>query len=167
MNLLHRAVPAMLVVLSHGASACQPQVQALSDAARREVIESVTAGMTSYAEALSVLDSARVLGHYVAGPEFRLASDGNSYSYTDMQKIIGSVRAKLQSSGVRWDTVAVTVLGRDAAFVYAPFRRTDVDKTGAVTRIRGNATWVWVRRDGTWHMLYGHGDHYPDTAMVR
>ncbi|MEQ1691676.1 MAG: DUF4440 domain-containing protein, partial [Gemmatimonas sp.] len=122
---------------------------------------------SSYAEALSVLDSARVLGHYVAGPEFRLASDGSSYSYRDMQKILGDLRAKFQSAGVRWDTLAVTVLGRDAAFVYAPFRRTDTDKGGGVARIRGNATWVWVRRDGAWHMLYGHGDHYPDSSVSR
>lgn len=80
--------------------------------------------------------------HHVAAPEFRLASDGNSYSYTDLQKILGDLRAKFQSAGVRWDTVAVTVLGRDAAFVYAPFRRTDTDKAGGVARIRGNATWV-------------------------
>lgn len=162
---LFRRVGAVVLVCS--ASACQSREQALSDGERRAVTEAVTAGMISYAEALSVLDSARVLGHYVAGPEFRLASDGNSYSYTDMQKILGDLRAKFQSAGVRWDTLAVTVLDRDAAFVYAPFRRTDTDKAGGVARIRGNATWVWVRRDGAWHMLYGHGDHYPDSSVSR
>jgi len=160
-----RRVGVMMLIGS--ASACQPPEQALSDSERRAVTEAVTAGMISYAEALSALDSARVLGHYVTGPEFRLASDGNSYSFTDMQKIIGDFRSSFRSSDVRWDTLAVTVLGRDAAFVYAPFRRTDTDNAGVVARIRGNATWVWVQRDGAWQMLYGHGDHYPDTTAVR
>lgn len=164
MHTLRRAAVVSLICAS---SACQSRDLPLSDSERRAVTDAVAVGMTSYAEALSLVDSSRVLGHYVAGPEFRLASDGNSYSYVDMQKIIGDLRVKYQSLGVRWDTVAVTVLDRDAAFVYAPFRRTDTDKSGGVTRIRGNATWVWVRRDGTWRMLYGHGDHYPDTAAVR
>jgi len=162
---LFRFAVAVMVLCS--VAACQTRVEALSESDRRAVTEAVMAGMMSYAEALGALDSARVLGHYVAGPEFRLASDGSAYSYTDMEKIIGGLRAKLKSTAVRWDTLAVTALGRDAAFVHAPFRRTDTDMSGAVARIRGNATWVWVRRDGAWRMLYGHGDHYPDSSAVR
>jgi len=149
------------------ALACQPRAEAPSDDERRAVSDAVMAGMLSYAEALGALDSARILSHYVVGPEFRLASDGSAYSFAEMEQIIGGLRTMLRSTIVRWDTLAVTVLGRDAAFVHAPFRRTDTDLSGAVHRIRGNATWVWVRRDGAWRMLYGHGDHYPDTSAVR
>jgi ketosteroid isomerase-like protein len=164
MSLLRRAVT---VVGTCSVLACQPGAEAFSDSERQGVTAAVTAGMISYAEALGALDSARVLGHYVASPEFRLASDGNSYSHSDMKTVLGGLRAKFQSLDVRWDTLVVTVLDRDAAFVYAPFRRTDTDLAGGVARIRGNATWVWVRRNGSWRMLYGHGDHYPDTAAAR
>lgn len=149
------------------ALSCQPAGEDPSDAERRAVAEAVTAGMRSYAEALGALDSARILSHYVAGSDFRLASDGRAYSYAEMEQVIGNLRTVLTATIVQWDTVAVTVLSRDAAFVYAPFRRTDTELSGAVHRIRGNATWVWVQRDGAWRMLYGHGDHYPDTSATR
>jgi len=131
------------------------------------VADTVRAGMLSYAKALNALDSARWLGHYVAGPEFRLVSDGNTYSYVDMQKVFGDSRRAFQAMGVTWDTIVVTPLSTDAALVYAPFRRADTDKSGALVRQRGVATWIWVRRDGAWRMLYGHGDHYPDTSASK
>jgi ketosteroid isomerase-like protein len=134
---------------------------------RAEVESAVQEGMASYAAALGTLDSARILSHYVAAPEFRLVSDGASYSYEGMQRLIGSLRGALRGSEVRWDTLVVTVLGPDAGLVYAPFRRVDTDTAGRVTRVRGVATWLWVRREGRWHSLYGHGDHYPDTTGAR
>ena len=162
-----RRLDGVLLVLMTVACACQPVRDQLTDAERQAISDSVSAGMVSYANALTDLDSTRVLTHYVAGPACRLVSDGNTSFYVAMQKLIGGLRGTFQSSVVKWDTVAVTVLGRDAALVYAPFRRTDTDKQGTVARIRGIATWVWVRRDGAWRMLYGHGDHYPDTSTAR
>lgn len=155
------------VLLAVVLAACQPTQEPFGEHERRAVTDSVRAGMASYAEALGSLDAERILGHYVAGAEFRLASDGNTYSYADMQGVLGALRGAYRALGVRWDTLAVTVLGPDAAFVYAPFRRADTASDGSVSRIRGVATWVWVRRDGAWRMLYGHGDHYPDSSAAR
>lgn len=123
--------------------------------------------MASYAAALESLDSARILAHYIAGPEFRLVIDGTSNSYQDMQRIIGGLPRALRKEEVHWDTLAVTVLGPEAGLVYAPFRRVDTDIAGRVTRIRGVATWLWIRRNGQWRSVYGHGDHYPDTLANR
>lgn len=134
---------------------------------RTEVERSVREGMASYAAAIGTLDSARILGHYVAGSEFRLVADGASYTYADMQRLIGGLRRALHGSEVRWDTIAVTPLGPEAALVYAPFRRIDTDTGGRVVHLRGVATWLWVRRGGRWYSLYGHGDHYPDTTVKR
>jgi len=43
----------------------------------------------------------------------------------------------------------------------------NVAKDNTVSRVRGVAPWVWVRRHGEWRMLYGHGDHYPDTEGAK
>lgn len=152
---------ASLLVTTGGCTPSAEHAPALDHAA---LADAVRAGMLSYAEALNALDSARLLGHYVAGPEFRLVSDGHTYSYQDMQKVFGDSREAFQALGVTWDTIVVTPLSPDAALAYAPFRRADTDKSGALVRVRGVATWIWVRRDGAWRMLYGHGDHYPDTT---
>jgi ketosteroid isomerase-like protein len=148
-----------------GLFACAPAEREATGAFDRAQVErSVRERMISYASALEALDSARILAHYVAGSEFRLVIDGASNSYEDMLRIIGNLPRALRKEEVHWDTLVVTALGPDAGLVYAPFRRVDTDTTGRVVRIRGVATWLWVRRDGQWHSVYGHADHYPDTA---
>jgi hypothetical protein len=157
-------VVALIVVLC----ACAPAERKLAGSFdRAEVERSVRERMASYGAALEALDSARILGHYVTGSEFRLVIDGTSHSYQDMNRVIGNLPRALRREEVHWDTLVVTALGPDAGLVYAPFRRIDTDTAGRVTRIRGVATWLWIRRDGQWHSVYGHADHYPDTASTR
>jgi len=157
-------VGALIVVLC----ACAPSERGLTGSFDRASVEiSVRDAMASYAAALEALDSARILGHYVAGPEFRLVTDGFSNSYQDMQRTIGNLPRVLRKEEVHWDTLVVNALGPDAGLVYAPFRRIDTDTAGQVTRIRGVATWLWVRRDGQWRSVYGHADHYPDTTAMQ
>lgn len=149
-------------------SACTPGTsERASSFDRAEVERAVQEGMASYAAALGTLDSARILGHYLPGAEFRLVSDGASYSHEDMQRVIGDLRGSPRETEVRWDTLVVTPLGPEAGLVYAPFHRTDTDTAGRITGLRGVATWLWVRREGRWHSLYGHGDHYPDSLPPR
>jgi uncharacterized protein (TIGR02246 family) len=123
--------------------------------------------MANYAAALGTLKGDQVTGHYVDGGEFRLVSDGKSYSRTDIQNLIDGMAKVARGSEVKWDTIAVTALGPDAALAVAPFHRADTDTAGKVTRVWGVASWVWVRRDGSWRMLYGHGDHYPYTTTKK
>lgn len=160
----HSLLPASLLVATAG---CAPTAERSPAVDYNAVADTVRAGMVSYADALNAIDSVRWLGHYVASGDFRLVSDGHTYSYSDMQKVFGDTRRAFQALGVTWDTVIVTPLSQDAALVYAPFRRADTDKAGALVRVRGVATWIWVRRDGAWRMLYGHGDHYPDTSASK
>lgn len=163
-----QAIHGSFVVMLVGAAvACQPTPVSLTDAQRRAIVDSVTSGMASYAVALGTLKGDQVTGHYVKGGEFRLVSDGKSYSRADIQNVIDGMAKVARGSEVTWDTIAVTALGPDAALAVAPFHRTDTDTAGKVTRIWGVASWVWVRRDDKWRMLYGHGDHYPDTTAKK
>lgn len=127
-----------------------------------EIVAAVTVGMKSYAAALGSVQADRIAAHYVEGPEFRLTSDGTVYTREALRENLSSAGAKLNKMEVTWESITVTPLGSDAALAVAPFRRADFAKDGTVSRNRGVASWVWVRRDGRWRMLYGHGDHYPD-----
>jgi len=158
------AHPVLLLLAS---VACQRPASQFTDAERRAVTDSVRAGMQSYADAVQALDPMRILGHYVPGADFRLVSDGTSYSYTDMQALADGLSKALRASEITWDSVSITPLSADAALAVAPFHRTDTDAAGTVAKAWGVASWVWVRRDGHWRMLYGHGDHYPDTTTTR
>lgn len=133
----------------------------------QEIVAAVTAGMRSYAAALGTLQKDRIMAHYVEGPDFRLSSDGVVYTRETLSEVLAASSTKLSKMDVSWDSIRVTPLGPDAAFVIAPFRRADFAKSGAVEHIRGVATWVWVRQNGQWKMLYGHGDHYPDTPPLQ
>lgn len=147
--------------------ACQSPAPSLSAEGLRAQADTIRGRMDSYAAALVSLDPERILGHYVRGPEFRLHSDGQILSYDDMVSVAGGMRASLRSLEVHWDTVEVTSLGPDAAIAGAPFRRVLTDTAGTVTRDRGTASWVWVRRDGEWRSIHGHGVHIPEPAQPR
>lgn len=135
---------------------------ALTAAESAEIVAAVTAGMKSYAAALGSVQADRIAAHYVEGPEFRLTSDGTVYSRTALLEVLAGSAAKLHRMEVTWESITVTPLGPAAALAVAPFRRADFARDDTVSRNRGVASWVWVRRDGRWRMLYGHGDHYPD-----
>lgn len=163
---LAQVAASVLLALSVFAASCSAPRPALTTADSREIVATVTAGMKSYAAALGSVQADRIAAHYVEGPEFRLTSDGVVYSRAALQEVLAGAAAKLSKMEVTWESITVTPLGPEAALAVAPFRRADFAKDGTVSRNRGVATWVWVRRAGHWRMLYGHGDHHPDAPAA-
>lgn len=155
------AAGACLLLGGFGSSCSAPRA-ALTAAEAQEIVATVTAGMRSYAAAIGSVQVDRITAHYVEGPDFRLTSDGTVYSRAALQELLAGSAARLNKMEVTWESITVTPLSAEAALAVAPFRRADFAKDGTTARNRGVATWVWVRRDGRWRMLYGHGDHYPD-----
>lgn len=139
----------------------------MSEAESREVVDSVTAGMKSYAAALGSLQRERIMAHYLESSDFRLTSDGAVHTREGMHEVLDGLATSLNRMDVTWQSITVTPLAPDAAVALAPFRTVNVAKDNTVSRVRGVATWVWVRRNGEWRMLYGHGDHYPDTEGAK
>ena len=140
-----------------------PTPTTLGEAERQAIADTIRGRMASYAAAVASLKGEAILAHYVASPEFRLFSDGQAFSYSDIQGLVGTLSQVLQASEISWDTVEVTVLDQNAAIAGAPFHRSDTDTGGTTTHVRGAASWVWVRRGGEWLMIHGHGVHVPDT----
>jgi ketosteroid isomerase-like protein len=125
--------------------------------------EAIRLRMQSYATAIGNLDATCILGHYVQGPEFRLISDGVTYTYDDMaNEVLPGLRNAFRSSEVQWGPIEVTSLGPNAAIASTSFRRMDVNAAGVPAPVRGAVTWVWVRRGGEWRTIHGHGVHYPE-----
>lgn len=154
-------VAGVWLLLGGFVSSCSAPRTALTAAESQEIITAVTAGMKSYAAALGSVQVDRITAHYVEGPEFRLTSDGTVHSRATLLEVLAGL-SKLNKMEVNWESITVTPLAPGAALAVAPFRRVDFARDGTLSRNRGVATWVWVRRDGQWRMLYGHGDHYPD-----
>lgn len=144
--------------------ACQSASGDFTPEAQAAQADTIRARMESYAAALAARDAERILSHYVQGPEFRLYVDGTLYTYDDMVGVASSMARTLSALEVRWDSVNVTSLGRGAAIAGATFRRVLTDTAGAVSRDRGTASWIWVRRDGQWRSIHGHGVHYAETT---
>ena len=110
----------------------------------RQVVAAVEAAMKSFASAERARDAERLIAHFAPVADFHMYNDGQRVTYEAM------------TAGVR------QVLGPEAALVSAAFRETVVDGSGATTRTRGAASWLWRRIDGQWRIVYGHVDHYPE-----
>lgn len=146
---------------------CGTSDASMSESEFRQVVDAVTAGMNSYAAALRMLEAGPIMAHYLESPEFRLTSDGTMYTRDAMRGVISGLAGTLSRMEVTWESITVTPLAPDVGLAVAPFRTSNVAKDDTVSRVRGVATWVWVRRNGEWRMLYGHGDHYPDTDSAK
>lgn len=131
---------------------------------REKIVSEVTTAMNSYMAAIKALNVDKAISHYAQEAEFRVFSDGKILDYEGW---LSQAKADFsQFSGVEgeWQGITVVILGPGVAAAAAPFRETLIDKAGQRTAIKGTVTWIWVRRESGWKILYGHGTHELDTG---
>lgn len=134
----------------------------MDDLKRQEVIAAVEAAMHSLEAAERALDVERLIAHFAPVPEFHVYNDGQRLDYEAITANLRTAFPSLRSIEGGFHDIEVIVLAPDAALATAGFREVITDETGGVTRVRGAASWLWRRIDGSWRIVYGHADHYPD-----
>jgi ketosteroid isomerase-like protein len=156
---------ALVVVAS--TSCARPEVAPLTDADRAAVADSVTAGMRAYEDAIKAKDVQRVLGLYGDSAQFRLIDNETVVSYAALRSMLPQLFGSLRSYGGGFGSIHVNVLSRDVALADAPYVDILTDTAGAVTRIRGAVTWVWLRGPRGWRIIHGQAYGTPDTTARR
>ncbi len=120
--------------------------------------------MQSFAAAERALDADGLIAHFAPVPEFHVYNDGQRLDYEAISANVRNGFPSLRSIEGGFHDIQVLVLAPDAALVTAGFREVIADDAGSVTRVRGAASWLWRCIDGSWRIVYGHADHYPDDA---
>jgi hypothetical protein len=123
------------------------------------------AGITMMMElkkAAEALDAEKFVSLCLNSPEFAVFEDGKGYGYDEFVKNEREGFRTFKGIQLRWDTLAVKALGADVVAAYAPFHQLLKEKSGAETALKGDVTWIVVRRNGEWKLLYAHAWHFPD-----
>jgi len=136
----------------------------MDDRERQTIVAAVEAAMTSFEAAERALDPERVISHLAQVDGFHVYNDGQRLDYAAIAANLRSVFPSLLSVEGGFHDVRVIVLATDTALATAGFREAIADATGNVTRVRGAASWLWRDIGGSWKIIYGHVDHYPDDA---
>ena len=152
------------LVMAGSLVGCTPSEGPLSDVERAALTDTIVAHMHEYLTVFETLDPQRVAPLYADDPDFRVYSDGQSFTRDGLLAAISDLGGILQSIEATWDTIEVTSLGRDAALAASRFRRTLTDTAGDAVHDWGTVTWVWVRREGEWQIIHGHAVHYLDST---
>ena len=154
---MRRALVCSLVMVLVGCTAPVPAVT-LDAPARAQVRDSVVAALHGYEDARESLDSARIAGFLLADSDFRAAADQMIFTRNDVLAWAGGLRTSLRSyaGGFAYDSLAVVVLSPTEAVTMTPYVDIMTDTLGAVTTVRGRATWVWARRQQGWQIAAAH-----------
>jgi ketosteroid isomerase-like protein len=136
----------------------------MDDPERQAIVAAIEAAMTSFGAAERALDAEQVIAHFAQVEDFHVYNDGERLDYAAVTANLRNVFPSLRSIEGGFRGVQVIVLAVDAALATAGFREVITDRTGNVTRVRGTASWLWRNVGGSWKIIYGHADHYPDDA---
>ncbi len=157
----------LALVVAVAAGCAKPAATPLTEADRAAIRDSVTAAMRTYEAAIKARDVDRVLGHYVQTPQFRLVDNETVYSYDALRPMVQQLFGSLRNYEGGFGTIHVNALTRDVALADAPYTDVYTDTTGAVTRVRGMVTWVWVHGPDGWRIVHGQAYGAPDTSAHR
>lgn len=146
------------------AVACSRGVAEMDESQRTRITQAIEQAMRSFEAAERALDAERLIGHFAAVPDFYLYNDGDRLTYEVVSAGVRGTFPTLRSIEGGFSDVHVMVLAADAALATARFQETVTDSTGTATRLHGAASWLWRQVNGEWRIVYGHVDHYADTA---
>lgn len=131
----------------------------MSVEAKAAVRDSVLAAARRYDEALTTLDSARVMSFFAAAPDLGgLVVGRMRLNRAQLEAWAGSLRRdhRSVSGGSAPDSAQVVVLSPRAALVITNPSLTWTDTAGAVSLDRGTASTTWVKTDDGWRMAAVH-----------
>jgi ketosteroid isomerase-like protein len=155
-----------LAVLLASVSCAQHPPAVLKDTERRAIADSVVAVARSYEAAAATLDAERLLSFWTTDSGGRVIDNGH---VTPMPEFVSHVRQALPAlrrTDFRFETIEPLVLSRDVVLIDANQKQVLTDTSGAVARLRGAATWVWVRGPAGWRIAHWRGESSPDTSRV-
>ncbi len=159
--------PFLLLLLLLGCTRPAPSTPMTPDH-RAAVVDSVTAMLTAWREAVNSRKADRLAPFYADDPDFRWIEDG-SVRYTSPREVIEDYRGLMptvRAMELTLDNPAVTPLAAGAALVTTVFTQKITDTLGAVTGFAGALTLTVIHADSGWRFLAGHTSSLIPRATV-
>ena len=160
MSLCSVPLLSLLVIVSMAFPGCAQPPAADDEAARKAGVTI----MELIKKAGEERDAEKLIALCLNSPEFAFFGDGKGYSFDEFVKTERQEFPSWKSIQIRWDTVTVKVLAPDVVASYAYFHQVLTAKDGVEIALKGDVTWISVRRGGEWKLLYGHAWHFQDEA---
>jgi hypothetical protein len=132
------------------------------DTTKEDAGKAMLSMMHSYIDAIRELNYDKTVAHFLNSPDFFFCSDGQISTYDNLLKQVSDLYKNLQRYQGDWDTINIRVLNPEVVAALAPFHEIYTDKSGDETRIKGEVTWVAVRKNGEWKFAYAHATSKPD-----
>ena len=145
-----------VVMCACSLEAVPDQGSAIEESVLREEVE---AAVWAFHAADTAMDAEGVIA--LLWPDYYMLGDGQRIGYEDVVRGSREFMGGLELFATEWRDLRITPLGSDAAVSSFQFRDSIITKSGQLMRSQGPTTFVWVRRDGEWRLVYADADHYP------
>jgi hypothetical protein len=152
-----------LVVLA----ACEPAITELTDDERAEIAAEVESRLDQLWDALRNPNADLILSFFCESPDLLEVHDGGFISgYATFDSLAGPVIGEWENQVITVSETRSVVLSRDVVHTMRVGTDSMTYKTGEAVPTRPWAvTYVWVRSDGEWKILLGHGSHPSPTGL--
>ncbi len=138
---------------------CSRSTEASKDVARKAMLFLMQELKTASEE----LSAEKIFALHIRDPEFIIIWDGKGYSHEEFIKTEREHLPTYKHHKFTWDSILVKVLSMDVVAASAQFHEIITDKNNIEKRLKGDGTWIAVRREGEWKFLYTQILHQPDT----
>lgn len=118
--------------------------------------------IVSYGQAVENMDVEGTISHFSNDTEFYIHSEGTHYTYDKIKAAVQTEFFKgLKSIEIKWDTMHVQVLDEKKASCFAILNQTLLDSAENTFKVRVEATFIGVKKENTWKIVYVHSKHEP------
>ena len=157
----HALMVMVLLLVCVGLSGC-PSRQSVTEL--EDARQSMLALMQSLRDTAVKLDAEGVIALMDSSSEFFVYEDGKAFNYDEFVREERAGFLAFKSHELSWDSLHVSVVSPDVCVALASFHQALIDTSGVEIRLRGEGTYVAVRRGTKWRFLYLHAWHQLDTA---
>ena len=142
-------------------AACQPATSELTEEQKAEIVAEVELKLDQLWDALRDPDSEQIMAFFLDSTDFLSVHDGRFISgYATADSLFRPAIDEMEEQVVTVSETHSLVLSADVVYTMRVGTDSTTYKSGEATATRPWAvTYVWVRSDGEWKILLGHGSH--------
>ena len=142
-------------------AACQPATTELTEERKAAIVAEVELRLDQLWDALRYPDSEQILAFFLDSTDFLSVHDGRFVSgYATADSLFRPAINEMEEQVVTVSDTRSLVLSEDVVYTLRVGTDSTTYKSGEATATRPWAvTYVWVRNDGEWEILLGHGSH--------
>jgi hypothetical protein len=145
----YRRLVALLTALLASCGQSQSRPAHSSEA----LLQEVDSAMAGYLHAQAARDWSGMNSYYLDAPNFAALMNGKRQDLQSTRSSNVEYYGSLRAISGGFTDLRYVALGPEAVVVSGVRDQTMTDTTGVSVRHTGGASWVWVKRDGSWRIV--------------